>query len=219
MNPTILSADQVQQQATAEQLNVITNVSNTQRYLVLNNAKELYKQNIREGNLKDGFIYLFGALPYASYGFFNGDGTLSTTVDLFANIFKELYDFYLENNRENNQEEIHAGVTSLVTFILKVSDFTNDRLDTSLEYDDFQGYFPEKMVQLLMDIIIKTGTSYDFNITPVDINVIMYYSDYFKSESFTSLKRILMNDLDHQEVLNDFYSRTGQPYSMSYCDY
>lgn len=144
---------------------MITNVNDRQRYIGLNDAKEQYKQNIQEGNLKDGFIYLFGALPYELYGFF--DNTSPTTVDRFANIFKELYDFYLENNREENQAE----KTSLVTFILKVSDFTDTRLDPSVEFDDFQGWFPKWMVQLLKNIIIKTGTFYDFNITPVDINV------------------------------------------------
>ena len=55
---------------TIEQLTtLINNVNNTQRDLELNNPKDQYKQNIREGNLRDGFIHLFGALPYESYGF------------------------------------------------------------------------------------------------------------------------------------------------------
>lgn len=211
MNPTILSADQVQK-ATAEQLNnVITNVSNTQRYLGLNNAKEDYKHDIVVGNLRDGFTHLFGAIPYESYGFF--DGTLSTTVDRFANVFKELYDFYLENNRENNREEIQAEKTSLVTFILKVSDFTNDRLRYLEESEEYQGLLAEWMVNLLMDIIIKTGTFYNSitPITPVDINVIMYHNEYFRNERFSSLRDLLMLELNHQRVLDDFHSRTGQP--------
>ena len=198
-------------QATEQLTTLINNVNNTQIDLQLNNAKEQYKQNIREGNLTDGY-YLFGALPYELYDFFNNT---THTVDRFANVFKELYDFYLENN----QEEVKS-MTSLVTFILKVSNFTNDRLDPLLEDDDYQGYLPYLLVKLLMDIIIKTGTFYYFNITPVDINVIMYKNEYFRNERerFTSLAHHLEADLNQRER-DDFYHRTGQFSLLSSMDF
>lgn len=204
MTTSINSVKKIQNQINAADLQQQSNELYKQRYIGLRNAKKQYKEKIQAGKLEDGFDYIFGALPYELYGFNDDDTEIySTTVDSFANLFKELYKFYLKKN------QAEKGKTSLITFILKVSDFTNARLDPLGEfYEEFQGLLPYLLVQLLMDIIIKTGTFYDFNITPVDINVIMYNDKYFRSEIFTSLAHYLKIDLN-QRKMDDFYSETG----------
>ena len=201
-------SNQRQNNKNTEQLTtLINNVNNTQIDLELNNAKELYKQNIREGNLTDGFTSLFGILTYDSYGFLEKDNTRQTMVDRFANVFRDLYDFYLKHNKKE------AEKTSLVTFILKVSDFTDARLDPLEVFDpDYQGLLAGNMVHLLEAIIIETGTFYDFTITPVDINVIIYKDEDLKN--YTSLAHHLHSDLSQDEK-DDFYHRIGQHDSLS----